>query len=266
MLKSSMFKIIVAHPDDEILFFNSIISSAHKIIVCYGPSPSSREVTAGRKRLKLSPPFSNMKFLDISESNVYDAISFKNRKIIREGIEVFKDSLSYVSKFDILKEQLKLELVKGDTIFTHNPWGEYGHPEHVQVFSAISSLIDEFNLKIFFNGYVSDKTFEFMSKRCSLIGPESFVNHPNNELGQIVKKLYILNNCWTWDSDYQWPSTEIFHQLLGNDEPSFYRQFNSSHPPLNFLTSKFTSCYLIIRLKRFIPNKVKLIIKKIFKK
>jgi hypothetical protein len=257
------FKIIVAHPDDEILFFNSIITSANRIIVCFGPTSTSEDVTKGRERLKSSYPFSNVKFLDIPESNVFDTRSFKNRKIIREGVEVYKNSLSYSSKFDILKEKLRFELVKGDTVFTHNPWGEYGHPEHVQVFSVISSLTEELNLKVYVNGYVSDKTFELMSRRCSLFSPSSFINNPNNELGQEVKKIYILNNCWTWNYDYRWPCTEIFYKLLDKNEGLFQSHINSSYPPLNVLTEKYTNDKLTSLIKSFIPTKVKFIMKKI---
>ena len=31
----------------------------------------------------------------------------------------------------------------GETIFTHNPWGEYGHEEHIQVFRVIMALSKE---------------------------------------------------------------------------------------------------------------------------
>ena len=261
-LKNKSFKIIIAHPDDEILFFNSIITSANRIVICYGPS-NSEVVTTGRETLKLSYPFGNVKFLDIPESNVYDSLTFKNRRIIREGVSVHKDSISYASKFDILREQLRFELVKGDTVFTHNPWGEYGHPEHVQVFSAVSSLIDEFNLEVFVNGYVSDKTFEFMSKRYSLLSSESFVAQPNDELGQKVKKIYRTNNCWTWSNGYQWPSTEIFYRLLSNDEKSFSNHDKLSYPPLNVLAGKFTGSFLRYQILRFIPLKVKLILKRL---
>ena len=220
-------------------------------------------VTAGRKALKFSHPLNNIKFLDITESKVHDNRSFKYRKVTREGVEVYSDSMSYSSNFEVLIEQLRLELVKGDTIFTHNPWGEYGHAEHVQVFRAITSLIEELNLNVFVNGYVGDKTFEFMSNHYSLFSSESFIAHSNNELGQEIKQIYIFNNCWTWSNDYQWPPTEIFYRLLRTPEKSFYNQSNSSYPPLNVLKGKFTDSYLIIQFKRFIPNKVKLKLKKL---
>ena len=259
------FKIIVAHPDDEILFFNSIITSANQIVICFGRCSNSEAVTSGRERLKLNYPFDNVKFLDIPESDVYDSLTFKNRTIIPEGVSVHKDHLSYKANFDNLREQLRKELAKGDTIFTHNPWGEYGHPEHVQVFSAIRSLVNEFNLSVFVNGYVSDKTFEMMTNRYFLLSTESFVAQPNDELGQKLKTIYMTNNCWTWGDDYKWPSMEIFYCLSTDGKNSFSIKTNSAYPPLNLLTKKFTKSFLAYQILRFIPDHFKSIMKRILK-
>jgi hypothetical protein len=239
MLENKLHKIIVAHPDDEILFFNSIIPSAKEIILCYGPT-SSEEVSAGREKLKSTYPFENVRFLDVPESDVYDKASFKNRKMLREGISVRKNSLAYAARFDTLVAKLRLELALGDVIFTHNPWGEYGHPEHVQVFRAVHSLKAEFNLKIFVDGYVSDKTYGFMSKHYSLLSPQSFLGYPNNDLGQKVMEVYLRSDCWTWRKDYRWPSTEVFYKLADDNETTSAMPNNSSYPPLNMLTRKFT--------------------------
>jgi len=238
MLKDKIYKIIVAHPDDEILFFNSIILSAKKIILCFGPT-SSKAVTAGREKLKSTYPLKNVRFLDVLESDVYDKASFKNRRMVREGISVRKNSSAYAVRFDTLVEKLRLELEFGDVIFTHNPWGEYGHPEHVQVFRAVYSLKAEFNLEIFVDGYVSDKTYGFMSKHYSLLSPQSFLGYPNNELGEKIMEVYLRSDCWTWRKDYEWPSTEVFYKLADDNESTLATPNNSSYPPLNMLTRKF---------------------------
>ena len=55
--------LIVAHPDDEILFFASILSSVKQIIVCFGLSPNQAEdislfssLNAGRMELMKNFP------------------------------------------------------------------------------------------------------------------------------------------------------------------------------------------------------------------
>ena len=40
--------IIVAHPDDEILFFSSLLKTVDKIVVCFGPS-KNQTLSKGRE-------------------------------------------------------------------------------------------------------------------------------------------------------------------------------------------------------------------------
>lgn len=259
------FKIIVAHPDDEILFFNSIVNLAQKIIICFEGSINN-DVSAGRKKLALHYPYKNIEILSLTEANVYDGLSFSQRKISREGISVQEDAVEYIKNFDKLITKLRGVLKKGEVIFTHNPWGEYGHPEHIQVFTAVQSLISELELKVYVNGYVSDKTFGLMTKRYKLLSSESYLMYTDLELGQSIKKLYISNNCWTWNKDYVWPSNEIFYRLCEPNKINVVHIKHSSYPPLSILTDKFThsklkhfaSKYLSEKLKSFIMKTLKI--------
>ena len=47
----------------------------------------------------------------------------------------------YINNFDILVKKLTFELKDFKNVFTHNPWGEYGHEEHIQVFKAIEKYL-----------------------------------------------------------------------------------------------------------------------------
>lgn len=264
MFENRQYKIVVAHPDDEILFFNSVISSDNTIIICYGPS-STKAVSDGREKLKSGYPFRKVVFLDIPEANVYDGVSFAKRKVTSEGVSVTKNSDKYNKNYDQVLERLSSQLSSGDTVFTHNPWGEYGHPEHVQVFNAIYSLMDELKLTIFVNGYVSDKTSDFMFRRLNLISSESFLRNPDDELGQKVKRHYIDNNCWTWNSNYHWPATEIFYRLHRNGEVTNHLYLNSASLPLTTLTGKFTHGLAKHLASRFLPPEVKAAMKKILR-
>lgn len=254
-------KLIVAHPDDEILFFSSIVNLAEKIVICFEGS-SSTEVTEGRKSLFLHYPYKNIELLGLIEADVYDALSFSNRQIIREGISVEKNADEYLKNFDKLLIKLRAILNKGDLVFTHNPWGEYGHPEHIQVFAAVRTLSAELDLKVYVNGYVSDKTFGLMSNRYNILSSESFLKNPNSELGQNIKNLYIENNCWTWSNDYVWPSSEIFYRVLEVNELENEYFKNSSHPPLSVLTNRFKHSRLKHLLSKYLPEDIKSFIKK----
>jgi len=58
---SKTYKIIVAHPDDEIIFFSSILKSASKIIFCFGPA-QDKIVSSGREKIKKKLPLNNIFF------------------------------------------------------------------------------------------------------------------------------------------------------------------------------------------------------------
>ena len=41
--------LVVAHPDDEILWFGSIVNKCKKVIICFGPS-NNFELSDGREK------------------------------------------------------------------------------------------------------------------------------------------------------------------------------------------------------------------------
>ena len=57
MLKKKI--LIVAHPDDEVLFFSSILKDVDKVIVCFGPS-DDEIISKGRKLLQQYYPLQNI--------------------------------------------------------------------------------------------------------------------------------------------------------------------------------------------------------------
>ena len=68
---SKSYKIIVAHPDDEIIFFSSILKSASEIILCFSQT-QDEFVSLGREKIKNKLPFKNFFFLDIKEANIFN--------------------------------------------------------------------------------------------------------------------------------------------------------------------------------------------------
>lgn len=253
-LMVSDYKIVVAHPDDEILFFNSILANSKRAIVCFGPS-ASRTVSEGRKRLREEFPFENVRFLWLEESDVLDPATFHKQSVVREGLTVSRNAGRYRNNFDELVSRLRTELNESDTVFTHNPWGEYGHEEHVQVFNAVFSLKEELRLNIYVSSYVSNRSWGLMKQRHYLLGREALLGSPSQAFGQQYMDPFIKNNCWTWPEIYTWPSTELFFSVnpdleseVSPDDPSI------AYLPLNMLSWDFT---------RREPNKVHLLLKKI---
>ena len=233
------YKIVVAHPDDEIIFFNSKLAGAESVIICFGQSDDPA-VTAGRAVVKDNFPLDRAKFLWITEANVFDAVSFPRQSVIPEGVTVARNQDRYHKNFATITAMLETELAQDDVVFTHNPWGEYGHEEHVQVFQAVLALQKRMNLKIYVSNYVSDKSMPLMQQRHHLLSAQTIVGNPCQKLGQQYLDLYADNNSWTWDADYIWPATEMFFAINprpDTDQPQ--SDAVTASPPLNILSRRF---------------------------
>lgn len=244
------FKIIVAHPDDEIIFFSSILKSKSRKIICFSVS-KDKKVNKGREVIQTKAPFKNWLFLNQKELSAYN----------------FKGCSTYIKTFHKLKSLLSEIIEVGDTIYTHNPWGEYGHEDHILVFDVINNLSKKLKLKIYVNGYVTNNTYNLMSKKEYLLSNNFKFKKIDHKFNSIIKKKYILNSCWTFDKNYKWPETEIFFNINNKNK---YKKINTSSPTLNFMLDNYKISFLkkfvIFLLPNFATNIIKKCWSKLFKK
>lgn len=259
------YKIIVAHPDDETIFFSSIVKSASKIIFCYDKT-KDKTVSLGREKIKKKLPLKNILFLNLTEANVFNAADWENPVDSLEGIKVKKNRIRYHQNFLKLKLNLSKIINVGDTIYTHNPWGEYGHEDHIQVFKAIKDLKEKFKLRIFINGYVSNKSYNLMKKKQHLLSTKVQYKVINKNLTNKLKKIYMSNYCWTFDDNYIWPRIEMFFQISNLNNKFSLNKKNTSSPPLNFMNDNYKVNLYKKILERLISYKLKKKIKKFIDK
>ena len=64
------YAVVVAHPDDEILWASSILENAEKIIICFNDLSSNEKLSSSRSRLQLEYPLKNVHFLNIDEASI----------------------------------------------------------------------------------------------------------------------------------------------------------------------------------------------------
>src|SRR5690606_34980381 len=55
----------------------------------------------------------------------------------------FSVAADYRRNYAMIRSRLADQLLAGMNVFTHAPWGEYGHEDHVQVYRVLESLRDE---------------------------------------------------------------------------------------------------------------------------
>lgn len=205
--------IVVAHPDDEILWASSLLAVARKIILCYGESPGYPAVGAGRRALLKEFPLETVVSLDVAESDVHLSANWAHPVETAYGIEVSRNGDAYAKRFHLLREALEAHLEEGDIVVTHNPWGEYGHEEHVQVHRAVADVRQRRNFRLFVTGYVSDRVLRFMEKCTPRLGPAFAMLPTDKALGDALKRQYQANGIWTWEDAYQWPDRECFYEV-----------------------------------------------------
>ncbi len=103
-------------------------------------SLKTRLLMREEKRSKINCLILGHLFLNLKEANVFNSADWSFPKSDQKGLLIKKNKLNYKKNFSKLKLHLSKLMNIGDTIYTHNPWGEYGHEEHVQVFKAIYDL------------------------------------------------------------------------------------------------------------------------------
>jgi GlcNAc-PI de-N-acetylase. len=236
--------LVVAHPDDEALWFSSIVQRVDEVVICFTDIVSRPDWSEGRRRSIASYPIRNATFLGLQESEVYNCTDWLNPVLTDYGLEVSKrkDSFAgfsakrYRNNYVELRQQLSTRLKKCRNVFTHNPWGEYGHEEHVQVFRVIQELQRELSFDLWFSNYCSNKSHKLMLQYISGFDSSYVTIECDRELWKSLMLLYKRNNCWTWFDDYTWFAQECF--MLSKKEEVDKR--NKGHIfPLNFIKLDF---------------------------
>ena len=214
----------MAHPDDEVLWASSVLATAGRVILCFGDSPGRPAFSEGRRRAVGALPLSGVESLEVVEASAFDHATWPVPEETPEGLALRKMPFNlhgaglaaYRANFETLCRALE-ERLKGLTdVVTHNPWGEYGHEDHVQVFRAVEAVQQKLGFRIWVTCYVSDKAVILMRRHLYRLGQPSPPLGTDKALGDQLRRIYTENGCWTWPQAYVWPDQEWFYPLLQN--------------------------------------------------
>jgi len=271
--------IIAAHPDDEILWFSSILDKVDEVVICYLGCEFNPQWSIGRKKSLSVHPMKNISCLGIDESETFYGVNWENIRLTQYGIEISDKKypdMAYKENYYKLKEQLEEKLAGCRNIFTHNPWGEYGHNEHVQIYRVVKELQNKLKFNLWFPNYYSNKSAALMLKYIPAIDLEYRTFKTNKALAKNIKKLYQKNGCWTWYDEWEWFNKESFikdthdHDVLKEKMTKVETcqegmRKSDQNFPLNFLqidvcnrsNKKSNSLHLIDRMKRSLKTIIK---------
>lgn len=117
----------------------------------------------------------------------------------------------YESNFERLIDGLRKALAGVQEIYTHNPWGEYGHPEHIQVHRAVAALQPELGYTIWFSNYVSPASWPLAVRLASEVRwGERRIVQPDRLTARKLMRIYRRQGAWTWKWAHRWPAEETF--------------------------------------------------------
>lgn len=259
MNKTDMFEksiIVSAHPDDEILWFSSIIEKVDMILVCFLAIKSEPEVTINRQKCLREYPLKNIRCLGVDESETFFDADWQNPCINEYGMRIRNKRMSgkkYKDNYFTLKQYMENTLKDYHNVFTHNPWGEYGHTEHVQVYRIVKELQEKMKYNLWFSNYCSNKSVMLMLRYSPDMSSYYTTLRINQVLANSIKDLYMQNRCWTWYGNWRWSIDESFIKdeynqseflnLVKESSLKFtvsqeYLKKNSHVLPLNFIKVK----------------------------
>ena len=246
--------IVAAHPDDELLWFGSILKDVDKVVIVfedYWPDP---EVGDARRKALAEFPHPNVSSLAIDEAATYGLADWQSPKLTDIGIyltdaykrrnlkQKVKRALGksrapkigilehYKSNFLKLYRQLKPQLSADMNVFTHNPWGEYGHEDHIQVFRVLEKLSQEIGFKLWMSNYCTERSLPLAMTYFGDTEPNAIQLPVNKTYADRVADVYKKAGCWTWCDKWKWFDHELFIETPREQKLS---QTQSKLIPLN---------------------------------
>lgn len=230
--------VVMAHPDDEVLWASSVLAQAGKVILCFGDAPGKPFFSSGRRQAVENMPLPGLELLQIEEADVAGTALWPQPEEVAEGLAPRRLPLgmeaalwgTYRQNFDRLCQELETRLAGMAEVVTHNPWGEYGHEEHVQVFRAVQVVQGKLGFGLWISGYVSEHAVGLMQRHLDGLGAPSRPRPTDPALGDRLRRIYMQNGCWSWPDDYVWPKTEWFYPVLANDAAAADREAQGRHP------------------------------------
>ena len=208
--------LVVAHPDDEILWFSSILTSVDHVILCYLGELVNPEFGDQRQQVLLNYPLRHkMSCLELISLGLSRPRNFLDPKFSQYGIEFSDDKglddkfkAHYKENYRLLRNKLVTMLSGYQNVFTHNPWGEYGHEEHVQVYRVIQELQKDLGYNILFSNYCSNRTVHLTSRLVDAGDVSTFST--DRALALKILEVYQRTGTWTWYDNWAWPEQETF--------------------------------------------------------
>ncbi len=177
---------VVAHPDDDLLFGGTELMKDDYVVVC---------VTCGTSETRLKEFKRMMNYFD----DEYITLGYPD---LVEG----KKS-KWTDEYDLITRDIKniINLKEWNKIVTHNPDGEYGHIHHKMTNKIVTSLVDDKSKLYYFNKTYSVKYYKenniskTLDERMCNKKKELFDKYYKSQVGLKVRHLSDYEKVTSYD-------------------------------------------------------------------
>ena len=254
--------LIVSHPDDECLFASSLLDKISTLVICFNDIPKEDLISKGRKKAIKTYPLKNIKVINLDLCQAKESfipLNWFNIKDSPQGILGGYKTNSYELNYKNIILRLKKIIPKNSLIITHNPWGEYGHSEHCQLFKASFEVACEKKATLFVNGYISNLSRYYANRKLFLLKNSFYKIKTNPKIYKLLRDHYRKYNCWTWYKEYRLPFNDLFYEInLKSDPRSFSENYNYINYELNHINHINPLIYFIRSIiKKLLPFYIK---------
>jgi LmbE family N-acetylglucosaminyl deacetylase len=214
--------VVVAHPDDEALWLSAVVASVERVVFGFGAAFDKPLRSEARRQAVAALPLSGIVNLEIPESGAGWKAYQTQPQLTPSGVEISDATVRerYEANYAKLLEGLRASLAGCRDVYTHNPWGEYGHSEHIQVYRAVTALQDELGYTVWFSNYVGARNWTFVrglaerldwARRC--------VVRPDIATARALMHVYRHYGAWTWPRVHRWPACEVMYAQPPRSSP-----------------------------------------------
>jgi LmbE family N-acetylglucosaminyl deacetylase len=213
--------VVAAHPDDEILWLSAALADARPVVLCFGAPFGRPEKATARRRAVAELGLPHLADLALPESGVRKLVDWSQPELTPTGMSIADASgqARYDTNFMRLLADLRPLLAGASDVYTHNPWGEYGHPEHVQVYRAVTVLQAEQPFTLWFSNYVGPSSWGLAQRLgAAPCWVEKRIVQPDLILAKRLRRIYRRHGVWTWSRLHRWPAQETLYAQPGRDD------------------------------------------------
>jgi hypothetical protein len=172
--------LLIAHPDDEVIFMWPFLQLAVRIVCCSSDANNPERAWCKYRKNAL-----------------YEIASLIGAEVVclDYDSEFYRVDARNGDLWKMSREVLSL-LQSADCVFTHNPWGEYGHLDHILVHQIARAS----GKKLIYSDMCVEAGWLPCTPWPSSRVPERFCVN-DFSFYEKCKAIYERYGCWTWSKE-----------------------------------------------------------------